>query len=388
MDQEYPGLEKKGMSYPIFPQLPFPQLPLPHAYSPRTRTEDYSPGRIEQNVSYARGRPKPPQLVHPSQSQQPRQTAQPPQPPQPQRQQPPQPPQPPQLSLLQPALQPSHRRHLSLGSESDEDERFLRLAKEALVATAGAKGDGTENLMVDPTIQDLLRRLQYASLPHGNPIKRSKKIRANDKGQLEIQSFYKNFPNLSNNIFMELEGIGVVNSHASASIDGPTVLDKLMHHPSNSRNAGWNFLVGEPMVYATESERAKTAAASAPAAEELAAALKGAASDAGASEDEIDTDDESGEPRKFACHKCHMLFRRSSDLKRHEKQHLTIPPNICKLCGKGFARKDALKRHMGTLTCKRNAGKRLYAANLSYIESPHNLTSTALALASNDPWHI
>lgn len=375
MDQEFPGLEKKGMSYPIFPQLPFPQLPLPNAYSPRTRTEDYSPGRIEQNVSYTRGRPKPPQHVHPGQTQQPRQPAQP------------QPPQPPQLSLLQPALQPGHRRHLSLGSESDEDERFLRLAKEALVATAGAKGNGAENLMVDPTIQDLLRRLQYASLPHGNPIKRSKKIRANDKGQLEIQNFYKNFPNLSNNIFMELEGIGVVNSHASASIDGPTVLDKLMHHPSNSRNAGWNFLVGEPMVYATESERAKTAAASPPAAKEPAAP-KAAASDAGASEDEIDTDDESGEPRKFACHKCHMLFRRSSDLKRHEKQHLTIPPNICKLCGKGFARKDALKRHMGTLTCKRNAGKRLYAANLSYIESPQNLAATALAPASNDPWHI
>ena len=69
-----------------------------------------------------------------------------------------------------------------------------------------------------------------------------------------------------------------------------------------------------------------------------------------------------------------MSFRRSSDLKRHEKQHLSIPPNICEHCGKGFARKDALKRHIGTLTCKRNADKKLYVENLNYLQNKSNIS--------------
>ncbi|QOU21198.1 hypothetical protein BRETT_000919 [Brettanomyces bruxellensis] len=58
--------------------------------------------------------------------------------------------------------------------------------------------------------------------------------------------------------------------------------------------------------------------------------------------------------RKFVCPKCGVAFKRSSDLKRHEKIHLPVPPNICPLCKTGFARKDALKRHIDTMTCRRN----------------------------------
>lgn len=63
--------------------------------------------------------------------------------------------------------------------------------------------------------------------------------------------------------------------------------------------------------------------------------------------------------KEFPCHKCHLIFGRSSDLRRHETAHLTILPNICSQCGKGFARKDALKRHFDTLTCRRNRVKLL-----------------------------
>lgn len=64
--------------------------------------------------------------------------------------------------------------------------------------------------------------------------------------------------------------------------------------------------------------------------------------------------DNNGTPRNYRCSNCGISFKRSSDLKRHERIHLKVPPNICPLCRKGFARKDALKRHVDTLTCKRN----------------------------------
>lgn len=226
------------------------------------------------------------------------------------------------------------------GNESDEDERFLRLAREALVATATGTGS------IDPTIQDLFRRLQYASSPHGNPIKRSERIKANDKGQLMIQGFYQQFPDLSNDVFMD----GNVNNNNS------------FNHPSNSKSDDWNFLVDKSNPFHSESLLLQQI----PTERKLSLSSS--------SEDPIinKSSDSLSESRKFLCAKCSMSFRRSSDLKRHEKQHLKIPPNICRLCGKGFARKDALKRHMGTQTCKRNAEKSLYLDNLDFLKQKDN----------------
>ncbi|KAK6457178.1 uncharacterized protein RJT20DRAFT_134467 [Scheffersomyces xylosifermentans] len=257
-----------------------------------------------------------------------------------------------QASQLQQESQ-KHRSTEIQHGDSDEDARFLRLAREALVATAtGVNPSGT----VDPTISDLLQRLQYAASPHGNPIKRGSKIKANSKGQLNISGFYQQFPNLSNDIFME-------NGEGSSTEDKS-------HHPSTN-SEGWNFLIGEPITF-------KTAGTSYNKEEDVDAEDKptlrsqsttSLSDDASVNPSRKDSVASIGDDpsRKFLCTKCSMSFRRSSDLKRHEKQHLTIPPNICELCGKGFARKDALKRHMGTLTCKRNADKKLYIDNLNYL---------------------
>lgn len=79
----------------------------------------------------------------------------------------------------------------------------------------------------------------------------------------------------------------------------------------------------------------------------------------GGNEDTQDGKNASLPSRQFHCAKCKLVFRRSSDLRRHERTHLPVLPNICSQCGKGFARKDALKRHFDTLTCKRNRSKLL-----------------------------
>nr|XP_004177479.1 hypothetical protein TBLA_0A01605 [Tetrapisispora blattae CBS 6284]CCH57960.1 hypothetical protein TBLA_0A01605 [Tetrapisispora blattae CBS 6284] len=57
------------------------------------------------------------------------------------------------------------------------------------------------------------------------------------------------------------------------------------------------------------------------------------------------------------CNKCDMEFTRQSDLKRHEKTHMSVGPHICSQCGKDFARKDSLKRHANTMQCKKNREK-------------------------------
>lgn len=69
-------------------------------------------------------------------------------------------------------------------------------------------------------------------------------------------------------------------------------------------------------------------------------------------------------PKSFICSTCQMEFSRSSDLRRHEKIHLSILPNICTQCGKGFGRKDSLKRHFNTLACKRNRIKSMTQTNI------------------------
>lgn len=256
-------------------------------------------------------------------------------------------------------------------NESDEDERFLRLAREALVATATAAKSNTVGLEVDPTIQDLLTRLQYVSSPHGNPIRRSEKIRANENGQLMIQDFYQDFPNLSNDIFTE-DRFGD---------NGTLAQDHPKPEGQSTRNEDWNFLIGEPLHLELKESRSTRNEG-----QNIHHAMDDNTTTVLSDNSLLDKSGKEDEDRKFLCSKCTMSFRRSSDLKRHEKQHLSIPPNICELCGKGFARKDALKRHSGTLTCKRNADRKLYIENLNYLHRPKNSTSMTLNYNSGSDW--
>ncbi|KAJ3303232.1 hypothetical protein HDV03_004059 [Kappamyces sp. JEL0829] len=55
--------------------------------------------------------------------------------------------------------------------------------------------------------------------------------------------------------------------------------------------------------------------------------------------------------RNYACHECGASFRRSHDLKRHQRSlHSDVKPFGCGRCGKRFSRMDALKRHTSRTT--------------------------------------
>lgn len=139
----------------------------------------------------------------------------------------------------------------------NEDQRFLRLARDALVATAQGINQNNREV-VDPTILDLLTRLQYASSPHGNPISKLEGLEANDAGQLNIQGFYQLFPNLSNNVFATGGDATTTDDAKRTSIasssqeQGRGVTSK--YNPAGNE-LGWNFLIGEPLQLKSDAER-------------------------------------------------------------------------------------------------------------------------------------
>ncbi|SCU95361.1 LANO_0E10132g1_1 [Lachancea nothofagi CBS 11611] len=180
-----------------------------------------------------------------------------------------------------------------------EDTVFFQQAAEAIVATS------LKSSSVDPTIRELLTRLKYVD--HNKSATRMpQQIPSENKSVLNY------FDQLLNNV--------------------------------ESTSSGTDEQMSSTVRYSGIKKR-KTSET-------------GDSVQKDDTKDNTSADDESA-AKKFPCAKCELVFRRSSDLRRHERAHLPILPNICSLCGKGFARKDALKRHFDTMTCKRNREKLL-----------------------------
>lgn len=235
-----------------------------------------------------------------------------------------------------------------INSEEDEDRKFLRAAAEAIVATS-------MNNEIDPTILELLRRIQYANAPTSSNNNNNTSVASSTTGTanpLETSLTAPNtisfldttsnlnpaknahhFPTFNLNYFESLaeqqephQGVPSTNSTQNNNGSNQPLQDQ-------ASTSSWS------MTNSQQTPTPNSHTSTPPSARGSSSHL--------------------GETKPFICNDCSLSFRRSSDLRRHQRAHLPILPHICKMCGKGFARKDALKRHSDTLTCKRNREKLL-----------------------------
>lgn len=239
----------------------------------------------------------------------------------------------------------------------DEDRKFLRAAAEAIVATS-------MNSKIDPTILELLKRIQYASNPN-NGKQGIKTPSAGFDGASNSNDFLNvgltnpalnpnHFPTLNLNYFDSMNNESNNSSTTNNSNNGSSA--------AGTSNSQWNFqspsiLSGNsPLYHNNNSNRdvsSPNSLVSTPPNSTISHTLSSRHDHERQGSINLDSDQHSSE-KPFVCNDCTLSFRRSSDLRRHQRAHLPILPHICQLCGKGFARKDALKRHSDTLTCKRN----------------------------------
>lgn len=239
-----------------------------------------------------------------------------------------------------------------------EDDVFFRRAAEAIVATSLNVSN------VDPTIRELLKRItvnndiDIFNIKQNEPIKEQiikEEQYLSNEDDSDVSYITKNSQRLESLITATSSSQERMMDNASVLLDFSTDSNKSSNDPQNSirKNDHLEFQTDLFQVPKRLNDINKF---------EL---LNGAKS--------VDQQESDSRPwkkvkslkdghysgKEYPCNKCHLIFGRSSDLRRHEKAHLPILPNICSQCGKGFARKDALRRHFDTLTCKRNRSKLL-----------------------------
>lgn len=239
-----------------------------------------------------------------------------------------------------------------------EDDMFFRKAAEAIVATSLNVSN------VDPTIRELLKRItvnndidifQIKPEPRDEHIIKEQHYLSNEE-ESDVSYITKNSPRLESLITATSSSKEIMMDNASVLLDFDTNSNKTSSNEQNLNRK--NDVIGLQtdlfqvpkqindfnnfeLLNDIDNSNSEQAVDSRP--WKKVKSLK----------------DGHYSGKEYPCNKCHLIFGRSSDLRRHEKAHLPILPNICSQCGKGFARKDALRRHFDTLTCKRNRSKLL-----------------------------
>lgn len=232
-----------------------------------------------------------------------------------------------------------------------EDLVFLRAASEVVKL---------HESKIDPTIKDVLNRLQYSNSPHGGMPISMEYLKAIDSpdnnimnnnninNDLELNNRMsmlstseQNLPNYSNTSSHSLStsiSNDDINSNSALS---QSYIPPFTENPLRKPPTNLDFPQFSLDIFKNEDQTGSLN----PTDKHRTAISKAV---------NINSNESDDMPRNFKCPECNISFKRSSDLKRHEKIHLKTPPNICSQCHKGFARRDALKRHIGTLTCNRN----------------------------------
>lgn len=201
-----------------------------------------------------------------------------------------------------------------------EETIFIKQAIDALISTS------EEISVVNPTIRELLERMQFSgkksSLSSNQSASKNDIHRAPSFSSSHSLGMSRNYSEekfiIPNHTVVDPIGYGSISS----SVSSPSLINDNISGASSVMAIGTSF----PSLDTTPSTMSHA-------------------------KNEQDPEE------RFPCPRCELVFLRSSDLRRHGKAHVLTLPYICSRCGKGFARKDALKRHSNTLTCERNRKK-------------------------------